>query len=78
MDLICLAVKVAAAKKKMRAGRMHADLQSIRFTDLNTKLRYIFWTPVRCLRAIHDFDQGIKPKPFSFKLRPVQVLITDK
>lgn len=44
------------------------DLQTIRFTDPRPGLRFIFLTPVVAQRALLQFDQGIKPTPFRFRL----------
>lgn len=44
------------------------DLQSIRFTVPEKRLRYVYLTPMRCCRALVDFDRGQKPEPFSFTL----------
>jgi hypothetical protein len=45
------------------------DLQTIRWTDKKKGLRYVYLTPRNVQIAIVDFDKGIKPAPFSFRLR---------
>ena len=71
--MIADAVK-SSLGKKMRLSKVLVDLQTIRFTDLKTKRRYICFTPRVGQRAIALFDQGIKPEPFSFKLKPAQII----
>jgi hypothetical protein len=72
--MISDAVKMAAVKKKMRVGKVLTDLQTIRFTDLDEKRRYICFTPREGQLALLTFDQGMKPEPFSFRLKPVQII----
>jgi hypothetical protein len=45
------------------------DLQTIRFTDPEKRLRYSYLTPHSCHIALIDFDRGIQPEPFTFTLR---------
>ena len=45
------------------------DLQSIRFTDTEKKLRYTYLTPRSAQIALIKFDQGITPPPLEFTLR---------
>ena len=52
----------------------NADLQTIRFSDPVRRQRYIYLTPRVVQQAIVDFDQGVKPEPFSFKLRGAQIV----
>lgn len=47
---------------------VQVDTQSIRFNNKKLGKRYIFLTPPDAQKAIILFDQGIKVKPFSFKL----------
>lgn len=70
------AVKEAAVKKGWRIGKVLTDLQTIRFTDLAKKTRYICFTPRAAQLALLAFDQGVKPEPFGFHLRPVQIIKT--
>jgi hypothetical protein len=44
------------------------DLQSIRFTDREKGFRYIYMTPRAVQRRLINFEQGVKPAPFSFLL----------
>jgi hypothetical protein len=43
------------------------DLQTIRFTDPEKRLRYSYLTPHSCHIAL--IDRGIQPEPFTFTLR---------
>jgi hypothetical protein len=72
--MIADAVKAAAVGKKMRISNVLVDLQSIRFTDRDTGKRWICWTPLQGQQAIQKFDAGTKPEPFTFRLKPVQVI----
>ena len=72
--MIADAVKAAAVGKKMRISKVLVDLQSIRFTDKDTGNRWICWTPTVGQYAILQFDKGIKPEPFGFNMRPVQII----
>jgi hypothetical protein len=50
------------------------DLQTIRFSDAEKRLRYIYLTPRVCQEAIIEYDSGELPQPFTFKLnKPVQI-----
>lgn len=51
------------------AGKVSVDLQTIRWSDYGKGLRYTFLTPRPASVALVQFDQGVKPKPFSFRLR---------
>jgi hypothetical protein len=44
------------------------DLQVIRLTDPEKRLRFHYLTPRVCQMALIDFDQGRVPKPFGFTL----------
>lgn len=44
------------------------DLQSIRFTDKERGLRYIFLTPPVAQQALLDFDKGKRVAPFEFTM----------
>jgi hypothetical protein len=68
------AVKDSAKKKGWRIGKVLTDLQTIRFTDLKKKLRIICFTPREAQLALLKFDQGVKPEPFVFRLKPVQII----
>lgn len=54
--------------------RVKSDLQTIRMTDKKTGRRYVYLTPRKVVEMLVAFDQGIKPKPFSFILQRGQVL----
>jgi hypothetical protein len=45
------------------------DLATIRWTDKEKGLRYIYLTPLPAQQLIVAFDQGQKPAPLSFDLR---------
>ncbi len=51
------------------ATAVSVDLATIRFTDKTTGDRYIYGTPGPVQQTIIQFDQGVKPEPFRFKLR---------
>ena len=72
--MISDAVHTAAAKKGWKISKVLTDLQTVRFTDLETKRRYICFTPREGQVALLQFDQGIKPEPFHFRLKPVQII----
>jgi hypothetical protein len=68
------AVTEAARKKGWRIGKVLTDLQTVRFSDLQKKVRYVCFTPRVAQEALLAFDKGMKPEPFSFRLRPVQII----
>jgi hypothetical protein len=72
--MISDAVKSAATRKSIRLGKVTTDLQTIRFSDLDKKVRYICFTPRVGQLALLQFDHGVKPEPFSFQLRPIQII----
>lgn len=50
------------------------DIQTIRYTDPDTQLRHICFTPRSVQDMLINFDRGINPVPFSFRIRPTQVI----
>ena len=57
------------------ARNVSVDIQTIRFTDPESKLRYIFLTPRKIQEYIVDWDSGTNPEPFDFILgKPVQIV----
>jgi hypothetical protein len=44
------------------------DIQTIRFTDREKGWRYSYLTPRIAQKALIDFDQGVMPEPFNFRL----------
>lgn len=48
--------------------RISSDLQTIRFSDLDRRLRYVYLTPPGVAEMLSYFDLGIKPDPFTFVL----------
>jgi hypothetical protein len=72
-------VRPVAMLAGMRIGKSKnailTDIQTIRLTDLNTRIRYIWFTPRWVAERILQFDKGVKPEPFTFRLgRPVQII----
>src|SRR5262245_50966418 len=66
-------VAEAIKRQKPEWKNPHVDVQTIRFT-LGEK-RYVFFTPKICQESITQFEFGIKPTPFRFKLQdPCQIL----
>ena len=62
------AIKVAVPS----ADHVHVDLQTVRWSDKTTELRYVYLTPKPAQRAIVAFDQGHRDK-----LRPFRMKLTD-
>jgi hypothetical protein len=58
------------------ARSVSVDLQTIRFTDAERGLRYVYLTPRIGQMALVDFDQGRLPEPFSMQLRGGQVILS--
>lgn len=67
---------IAEAVKSAVPGAtgVSVDLQTIRFTDPNRNLRYVYLTPRPAQVALVSFDQGIHTAPFSMVLRAAQVV----
>ena len=55
-----------------KAEFVAVDLATIRWSDRKKGLRYTFLTPRGAQWALVQFDQGVKPEPFSFILRQGQ------
>jgi hypothetical protein len=72
--MISDAVKLAAEGRRWRISKVLTDLQTIRFTDLKKRIRYICFTPRIGQIALLAFDQGQRPEPFSFRLKAVQII----
>jgi hypothetical protein len=68
--MIAEAVKAAVPG----AAKVSVDLQTIRFTDPQRRLRYVYLTPRQAQLALVAFDQGLHTDPFSMTLRGAQVL----
>lgn len=61
------------------ATGIRVDLATIRWTDRERGLRYIYLTPIAAQQMIVDFDQGrdtSRLKPFQMRLRDVQIVKT--
>jgi hypothetical protein len=57
------------------ASFVTVDLATIRYTNRRKGERYICLTPVKCQRALLDFDKGVPIEPFQFRMpRPAQVM----
>ena len=52
------------------------DLQTIRFSEGGK--RYVYLTPRTGIKALIDFDQGVKPEPFVLNLRNAHVMLAGK
>jgi hypothetical protein len=59
-----------------RAAYVSVDLATIRFTDLEAGIRYVYLTPRQAQLALLEFDNGEKPEPFSFRLEGAHMLAT--
>lgn len=62
------------AKEAIKEGHpqfthIAVDLQSIRITERAKGVRYIYLTPRKVQQAIVYFDQGLRMRPFKFKLK---------
>lgn len=68
--MIAEAVKQAVPN----AQKVSVDLQTIRFTDPEKRLRYIYLTPRQAQIALILFDQGKHNDPFTVFLRGAQVV----
>lgn len=55
------------------ALRVQSDLQTVRMTDEPRGLRYFYLTPMKAKLGLIAFDQGRKPKAFTFWLRTAHV-----
>jgi hypothetical protein len=50
------------------------DVATIRWTDPTKRFRFVYLTPRVAQLALIDYDRGINPQPFAFKLhRAVQI-----
>jgi hypothetical protein len=72
--MIADAVKAALSERNLSVSGIAVDLQTIRWTDRETGLRYVYLTPLVAQRPLIAFDQGIKPEPFNFELRSGSVV----
>jgi hypothetical protein len=58
------------------ATHVMVDIQTIRWSDKDKGLRYIYFTPAKVIAIMLAWDEGYKPKPFSFRLRSPQIIST--
>ena len=75
--MIADALKDTLALRAIRFGKVGVDLQTIRYSDLKQKVRYVYLTPPIAQAALTAFDGGIEIAPFAFILsrdRAVQVI----
>ena len=66
-------IEYAIAHDVPNASRVIVDIQTIRWTDKARGLRYTFVTPAKVLALMLAWDEGHKPKPYSFRLRGAQI-----
>lgn len=66
-------VKLAISRDVPAATHVLVDIQTIRWTDKTKGLRYTYLTPAKVIAIMLAWDEGYKPKPFSFRLRAAQV-----
>ena len=52
-----------------KAANISVDLQTIRWSDIEKRLRYTYLTPQRAQKELVRFDMGSEVKPFRFRLR---------
>lgn len=69
-----IADAVAAAVPNARY--ISVDLATIRFTDPNAGVRYVYLTPRSAQAALLAFDQGEPTEPFGLRLQGAHVLAT--
>ena len=62
--MIAEALKLALPEAKS----ISVDLQTIRFSLPEKRLRFVYLTPRIAQIALVEFDQGIEPEPFEFNL----------
>lgn len=71
-----------AIRDQAKAKYILVDVQSIRWSDMKTRKRYVFLTPPKVQQAILQFDRGKPVAPFIFtlatpvKVRPVRKVWT--
>ncbi len=59
--------------------KVAVDVQTVRLTDRKRRVRYVYLTPRVGQKALVQFDQGIKPTEFNFRLNSGQVIhVKDK
>lgn len=56
------------------ADHVSVDLQTIRFSRPDIRKRYIYLTPRVAQLALVNWDAGIKPPPFSFRLSSPHII----
>jgi hypothetical protein len=55
------------------ASHVAVDLSTIRFTNPERDLRYVYLTPYQAQLALLAFDEGTPPEPFTFILKNAHV-----
>jgi hypothetical protein len=66
--MVSVAIKDKARQSGLPYGRISTDVQTIRYSNLDTDQRFVFFTPRAVQIAIARFDAGIPVPPFSFVL----------
>ena len=69
----CVVVQ-AIARQIPDSVKIEADIQTVRFTRLNTQQRYVYLTPFQVQGYIVAFDAGDKIEPFEFQLRSPMIV----
>lgn len=65
---------VDAIKEQTNTQFIMVDTQSIRFSDPETRERYVYFTPPKAQEAILRWDRGVDVQPFVFDLNsPVKI-----
>jgi hypothetical protein len=70
--MVAEAIKAAVPK----FTNISVDTQTIRVSDPEKGVRYIYLTPPKVADYVLDFDEGIEPAPFNFQVSMGQVLGT--
>ena len=68
------AIELAFQEQAPWARNILVDTQTIRASDPENGLRYIWYTPNIVTSAIIAWDYGVVPAPFSFRLRGAQII----
>jgi hypothetical protein len=71
---VCLLAEAIRAAVTFDASGISCDIHSCRVTDRKRGLRYIYPTPRQAAINLANFEHGILPQPFVFKLTRGQVV----
>lgn len=69
-------IALAIQRHVPSATHILIDIQTIRWSDKNRRLRFTYFTPAKVIAILIGWDDGQKPKPFSFNLRSAHVTAT--